>query len=210
MCPGSHRVKRAPLSSWHRPPPQPARTALTAGPGLPPRPPSQALCASDHACPSCLQRLCLLQGPQASTLTAGSRAPPISLKQPCVSAPAGRAGLAGLTVAAQELPSCPCLCRPGHLGCWWQREAAAALATGTGLGAPRWGSPYPGGPQQQGQASVILLEAVLTPAAALDGFQVPVDLAFSWTKSFNTETSREGAPEVLPRYWLLNSNSYGV
>lgn len=127
-----------------------------------------------------------------------------------MSAPAGRAGLAGLTVVAQELPSCPCLCRPGHLGCWWQWEAAAALATGTGLGAPRWGSPYPGGPQQQGQASVILLEAVLTPAAALDGFQVPVDSAFSWTKSFNTETSREGAPEVLPRYWLLNSNSYGV
>lgn len=84
-------------------------------------------------------------GPPGFHPDSWEQSPPISLKQPCVSAPAGRAGLAGLTVAARELPSCPCLCRPGHLGCWWQREAAAALATGTGLGAPRWGSPYPGG-----------------------------------------------------------------
>ena len=151
MCPGSHGVKRAPLSSWHRPPPQPARTAFTAGPGLPPRSPSQALCTSDHACLPCLQCLCLLPGPQASTLTAGSRAPPTSLKQPCMPAPARRAGLAGLTVAARELPSRPCLRWPGHLGCL---PVAAGGCCSPGdrnrAGGSQMGRPLPRGTPEAG------------------------------------------------------------
>lgn len=94
----------------------------------------RAFCSSGHAWLFCLQCLCLFRGPPdfQNTLTAVSRAPPISLKQPlrvqsCRQGPGWPRGACkrAAPLPLRALLPCPARPQPGALPAWALQQLVA-------------------------------------------------------------------------------------